>query len=61
MFGSSEGSDLLRLAVVGQYSLLLSSLAETVLVLYLYATRSVDTTMCASLILSFVGVSLPSL
>lgn len=57
MFGSSAGSGLLRFVVVGLYSLLLSSLAETILVLYLYAIRSVDTTMSASLILSFVGVS----
>ena len=51
---------MLRLVIVGLYSLLLSSLAETVMVLCLYATRSVDTTISASLILSFVSVSLPS-
>lgn len=60
MFESSEGSGLFRLVVVGLYSLLLSSLAETVIVLYLYGTHSVDTTISASLILSFVGVGLPS-
>ncbi|KAF7507598.1 hypothetical protein GJ744_010268 [Endocarpon pusillum] len=58
MFERSEGSHLFRLVVVGLYSLLLTSLAETVIVLDLFATQSVDTTISASLILSFVGSQL---
>ena len=48
---------LLRLIVSGLYLLLILCLAQTVAVLYLYATRRVDTTIAASLMLSFVGVS----
>ena len=43
--------------IIGFYSLLLFSLAQTFVVLLLYATRSVDATMSASLILAFVSVS----
>jgi hypothetical protein len=57
MFSSMAYSGLLRLVVLGLYSLLLLCLAQTVVVLYLYATRHVDTTIVASLMLSFVGVS----
>jgi hypothetical protein len=48
---------LLRLIVSGLYLLLILCLAQTVAVLYLYAARRVDTTIAASLMLSFVGVS----
>jgi hypothetical protein len=48
---------LLRLIVSGLYLLLILCLAQTVAVLYLYAARRVDTTIAASLMLSFIGVS----
>lgn len=46
-----------RLIVVGLYSLLLSSLAQVVIVLQLYASRRVDATIEASLILALASVS----
>jgi hypothetical protein len=58
MLGSRAGTGMLWLVVVGLYSLLLLSLAQTVIVLQLYAIRSVDTTISASLILTFVSVSI---
>ena len=60
MLGRTAENGILRLIVVGLYSVLLLSLAQTVAVPYLYATRSVDTTISASLILSFVSVCRPS-
>ena len=59
MVSGTEASGTLRLAVVGLYSLLLVSLVQTIVVLRLYATRNVDTTMSANLILAFVSVSAP--
>lgn len=58
MLGVAEGSGTSsRLAVVGLYSLLLISIVQTAVVLQLYATKNVDSTMSASLILTFVSVS----
>jgi hypothetical protein len=57
MLSSTEGNTILRLVVVGLYSLLICSLSQTIIVLQLYATGSVDTTISTSLILAFVSVS----
>jgi hypothetical protein len=60
MLVNGEGSGTLRLFVVGLYSLLISCLIQTVLILHLYATQSVDTTISAGLILTFVSVRKPT-
>jgi hypothetical protein len=60
MLVNGEGSGTLRLFVVGLYSLLISSLIQTVVTLHLYATQSVDTTISAGLILTFVSVRKPA-
>ena len=56
MFGNKDGKWSLRVVVIGLYLLLLVSVVQTVLVLYLYASRSVDPAACASLVLAFVSV-----
>lgn len=60
MLGSRGESCVLRLVVVGLYSLFLSSLVQAVIVIDLYAIQRVDATMYASLILAFGSVSQPA-